>query len=568
MTLRMLMLVMALLVAPSALAQTPPPITGLLNREVCDSLGVSQDPSDIDTASCRPFVDFGELDSQGRVIWVRGTFNISEDYADRAPLGLFTGALASRAIWWNGKHIGEVGESGVSADSEKPGDLDAITWIPPELVRPSQSSVAIRYATFSLDMPVRSPLHYVYVGRIDDGSAVLRAYGPTLAVTGALVAAALFFGLSYVSDRRVLGPLFIALMCLFAVGQLWLESLRGFATFPYPLQIWRLTGIGLLAFGFALSMTAYVASRFAPGRWLLYVAVAAVLGVILIPVMPGFDGMTLGLILAPTSVSLAAAAQGLIAKRQGATVTALALSCFLAMQIIQRASFLDNTLYVAVGLLALVLFVDQALELQRARRAAAEASRRAAVLELELLRRRIAPHFLMNTLNALAEWVETDPRTGVQMIEALAGEFRLFSQIADRDLIPLSEEIALCRRHLEVMSYRVDRPFSLTTRDVDENAEVPPGVLHTLVENAFTHQRFADGGEFVLTREALDGGDRLVLLTPEAQPSSTLREPRGDGLLYVRRRLEAAFGAKAQVESAPSGAAWRTVLTIPRDAAA
>ena len=336
MTHRMLMLVLALLLAPSALAQAPTPITGLLDREVCDSRGVSQELSDIDTDSCRPFVDYSELDSQGRAIWVRGTFNIDHEFADRVPMGLFTGALASRAIWWNGKHIGGTGESGVSADSEKPGDLDAITWIPPELLRSGQNAVAIRFVTFSLAIPVRSPLHYVNVGRINGGKGLLRAYGPTLAVTGALVAAALFFGFSFFSDRHALGPLFISLMCLFAVGQLWLESTRGFTTFPYPMQIWRLMGIALLAFGFALSMTAYVASRFAPGRWLRYVAVAALLGALLIPVMHGFDGMTLGLILAPTFVALVAATQGLMAKRPGATATTLALSCFLATRLLAR----------------------------------------------------------------------------------------------------------------------------------------------------------------------------------------------------------------------------------------
>jgi LytS/YehU family sensor histidine kinase len=177
----------------------------------------------------------------------------------------------------------------------------------------------------------------------------------------------------------------------------------------------------------------------------------------------------------------------------------------------------------------------------------------------------------MNTLNALAEWVESDPKTGVKMIEALAEEFRLLSQISDRPLIPLREEIALCRRHLEVMSYRVDRAFSLSTRDIDETAEVPPGVLHTLIENAFTHGRFADGGEFVLTREAGEGGaSRLVLITPPSTQPEAREEPArpagGEGLAYVRRRLEAAFGTNAHVESAASGSAWRTVLTIPRPA--
>src|SRR5262249_34275915 len=160
--------------------------------------------------------------------------------------------------------------------------------------------------------------------------------------------------------------------------------------------------------------------------------------------------------------------------------------------------------------------------------------RRATLLELELLKRRIAPHFLMNTLNALAEWVESDPKAGVRMIEALAGEFRLLSQISDRAMIPLSEEIALCRRHLEVMSFRVDHPFSLTVKGVDESIEVPPGVLHTLVENAFTHGRFAQGGEFELVSEMEKDGVRLVLLTPPAQRAEVTRAPRGEGLAYVR----------------------------------
>jgi MFS family permease len=562
---RAVLIVLTILLSAAATAQTPS-ITGLIDREVCASLGVSEDPSDIDTGSCRPFVNFNELDSQGRIIWVRGRLTIGDSPSDTAPLAFFTGALASRDIWWNGQRIGAVGRPGISPESETPGDLDAVTWIPPDLVRAGDNTVAIRYSTFNLDLPVMSPLHYAYAGRLR-GRDLLIAYGPTLAVTGALVAAALFFGLSYISDRRSLGPLFISLMCLFAVGQLWLESLRGFASFPYPMQIWRLVGIAGLAFGFALSLTAYVATRFTPRRWAVHVAGAAVLGVVLIPFMPGFDGVTLGLIIGPTAVSLAAAVQGLAARRPGATVTAVALSFFLAMQFIQRASFLDNTLYLAVGLLALVLFVDQALDLHRARKAAAEASNRAALLELELLRRRIAPHFLMNTLSALAEWVESDPKTGVKMIEALAEEFRLLSQISDQPLIRLGDEIALCRRHLEVMSYRVDRPFSLATRDVDENAEVPPGVLHTLIENAFTHGRFADGGEFVLTREAGEGASRLVLITPPSVrpelPEEPARPAGGEGLAYVRRRLEAAFGASARVESAASGAGWRTVLTIP-----
>jgi MFS family permease len=580
MILRAVALLFALLFAPAAAAQSvepaigqaagvPPPITGLTGAETCASVGRSEDLSDIDTASCRSVDYLEHVDSQNRIIWLTGRFRIEEGYPGAAPLGLYTGALASRDIWWNGENIGSVGRVGASRETEIPGDLDAVTWIPPRLIRTGDNEIAIRYSTFHLSMNVTTPVHYVYAARMGITRSLLREYGPGLAATGALVAAALFFGFTFIANRS-LGPLFIAMMSLFAVGQLWLETLRGFTSFAYPFQIWRLSAVGVLAFGFGMALTAYVAHRFAHRRWRLHVAAAAAAALALWPILPGFDGMALGFILGPSVVSLLAAAQGARARLPGAIATAIGLAVFVALQFIENALFLNRTFYMAVSLLMLVLIVDQARVLRRTREAEEHARRRATMLELELLRRRIAPHFLMNTLNALAEWVESDPKTGVKMIEALAEEFRLLSQISDRPLIPLSEEITLCRRHLDVMSYRVDRPFSLTTRDIDEGAEVPPGVFHTLIENAFTHGRFADGGEFVLTREAGEGGaSRFVLLTPPSTDQPAARETparTGEGLAYVRRRLEAAFGANAHVESGAAGQGWRTVLTIPRPA--
>ncbi len=473
MTLRAIAFLLALFLAPAAAAQSleaaigqaagiPPPISGLTGAQVCASLGRGEGLSDIDTASCRKLDYLNDVDTQNRIVWVTGRFHISEGYPGPAPLGFYSGALASRDIWWNGERIGSVGRVGSSRETEIPGDLDAITWIPPHLIRTGDNEIAIRYSTFHLAVPVTTPVHYAYAARMGGVRSLLLEYGPRLAATGALVAAALFFGFTFIasrSPRQSLGPLFIALMSFAAVGQLWLESVRGFTSFPYPLQIWRLSGVGVFAFVFGVVLTAYVAHRFAPRRWGFCLALAAAAALALWPILPGVDGMALGFVMGPSVVSLVLAILGARGRFSGALATAIALGVFLALQFVESARFLDRTFYIAVSLLVLVLIVDQARVLRRAREAEEQARRRATMLELELLRRRIAPHFLMNTLNALAEWVESDPKTGVKMIEALAEEFRLLSQISDRPLIPLSEEIALCRRHLEVMSYRVDRAF-------------------------------------------------------------------------------------------------------------
>lgn len=51
-------------------------------------------------------------------------------------------------------------------------------------------------------------------------------------------------------------------------------------------------------------------------------------------------------------------------------------------------------------------------------------------------------------------WLRKDPSSAIKLIEALADEFRMINQISTLKLIPIGQEIDLCRAHLKIMSYR------------------------------------------------------------------------------------------------------------------
>ena len=72
-------------------------------------------------------------------------------------------------------------------------------------------------------------------------------------------------------------------------------------------------------------------------------------------------------------------------------------------------AFLDSYYYASMALLAGTLFVLQANAINRAERLRAEEKLKSSRLELELLKRQIQPHFIMNTLTALSEWILTNP---------------------------------------------------------------------------------------------------------------------------------------------------------------
>ena len=132
----------------------------------------------------------------------------------------------------------------------------------------------------------------------------------------------------------------------------------------------------------------------------------------------------------------------------------------------------------------LVSFTNQLKTQKKLQR---EIELRSMQLETQLLKKNIQPHFIMNTLTSVIEWMEQEPKTGVKFIEALAREFRLLNEISTKKLIPVSSEIELCKSHLEIMSYRKGLNYKLNTNNLDRLELIPPAVFHTIIENGITH---------------------------------------------------------------------------------
>jgi Histidine kinase len=533
---------------------------------VCD--GAGETPPAFTNTSCE-MRDLDKINPQGKIIWIGVGVDLPDSFVtSEKPLALYIGALASSEIYWNGELVASNGVVGASKALEISGKLDAAFFIPPRLLKVGPNDLAIRMSSFNNPILVRTPFHYLYTVSAQTTTAPLAYfYVPALLTIGAFVLAAVYFGLLWLTDRENSGAIFIALMALFAGTQLFAESLRGFAAYDYPWQIWRLIAVALCAAGFSLAMILYITQRFQPDRWKIYLTVVLALMPIAI-IAPGFDAKALVSLLLPVIVGFTAVVGPARRNQKGARLAAAALVGFVALIILDGQNFLDRNFYLAAGGLTVVFFADQARTMRAIKAAKEDIGRRAEQMELELLRRKIAPHFLMNTLNALAEWVESDPKTGVKMIDAFAEELRLLAHMSSREFVPLADEIALCRRHLEVMSYRVDRAFSLQTHDIDERLRVPPGVIHTLVENAFTHGQFADGAEFTL--QQIQAGNRITLkftAPPAAASRMKTKDQGGEGFAYIKKRMATAFGHTASFSSGADGEG-RWVSTLSFDGAA
>ncbi|MCH6257240.1 histidine kinase [Puniceicoccaceae bacterium K14] len=486
-----------------------------------------------------------KIDPQGRVMWLSSEVPIPRP---GLPLAIYLGAAASSEVYWNGTLIATNGRIGYNKESEQPGLMDATFFIPPNLVREGKNTLSLRLSSHHNLISLSQPIHYLRIATPDLAKPPLTGrYLASIMTVGAFILATLYFGILAIGRKENPYALFIAAMAFFASTQLLFEALREITRYSYPWHTWRLVFITASAAGFALSMTTYISKRFNPKQWTRAPLISIGLLALTIYFLPGFDSKALFCLLIPIVVSIVSIFPNTIRLKHRELTTASILSLYALLILIQGPNFLDQTFYLATAAILLLAFVDQARELKRVATARRTAQERADTLELELLKRRIAPHFLMNTLNALIEWVESQPSVAVKMINALANEFRLFATMSNQAFVTLSDEISICRYHLTVMSYRSDQTFELETENIQSTLKIPPGIVHTLIENAFTHSRFHDGATFRLA-QSNDG--QVTTLSLHSPPPIQIKRNAGfsgEGSAYIQKRLLAAFGKSSEL---------------------
>ena len=177
---------------------------------------------------------------------------------------------------------------------------------------------------------------------------------------------------------------------------------------------------------------------------------------------------------------------------------------------------------------------------------------------LEMLRAKLHPHFLFNTLNTISAHVEREPRTARRLLEQLGELLRLSLTHAEDQEIPLEEEIAFIERYLDLQRARLDDRLEATV-DVDSevlHALVPTFILQPLVENAIRHGAASRVEKGLVQVRAWRTNGQVHLSVqddgPGLPPGWDPKKSAGIGISNTRERLRQLYGDRDQ-EFAISG---------------
>ena len=501
-------------------------------------------------------------DSLG-VHWMRARVTLDSTRAPFHTYGLKLSVLAASEVYWDGVLIGRNGRVGSTRAQEQPGALRAVFPVPDSLYTPGEHVIAVRLSNGYMPPDFA---YYLYTFEVGPYASLLTdwtdwALLPFLFLGGFLIIM-VYCAVLYALDRRRVALGLFSLLCLCVAGLLTAEVSRFVINYTYDWHPVRIHVLTILTIAVAGLLPLFFMHQFGTPHKR--------------PVMAGLAGLLTLSLLLPASTdeqhywmfwstlitSLGVVGWAVVQRQRGAVLALLGVGASIGGLAASGWWFIDTYFFPTFAGIVLALLASLGLQMRAQRREREAAQLAAARLEIELLKKHLQPHFLMNTLTAAMEWMEEQPDVGVRFIEALANELRLLVDVSDQTRIPLAQELDLCRQHLAVMGYRQDRTFQLQVEGVDPEAPVPPAIFHTLLENALTHNRYtAPTVCFQLDGESLADGWRYTLRTPRNGHASAA-DREGTGLRYVKARLRESFGTAWSLTSTPQNGAWTTVIDL------
>ncbi|QQP98424.1 histidine kinase [Lysobacter enzymogenes] len=474
--------------------------------------------------------------------------------ADDAGRALRLSLRGASRLYWNGQPLAGNGLVGRTAAQEQPGRIDIVRVLPPSAAGGTDELLVLA-SSLHQNLPLHSADAFAIVAPAELlYRDVMRPWLIAAFATGALATACLYFLAVQRGRPRKPGARSLLALCAVGLALPMIEAWRPLLGYAYPWHGQRLLMLLALHTAAAALLPAYLARRFGvavpAGVRIVYLSALVALAAFL----PGFDTRSAAVLL----LSLLASAGLLLrvrdAQEERGPILALLLAGSAALAFAPGA-FLDGPYFLLLAVLMGFLLLRHAAHLRALDRHNASLREERAQLSLQLLQRGIHPHWLMNTLTCLQELIEQAPPRASRLVESLAEQFDRLRDSSTRQSVPLEDELALCRSHLDIVGLASDQRIALEVDADDTRLSLPPGILHAQIENALTHAGAGACAQRPFRLRVHRLRDRWIVELRSACGSAPHRG-RGTGTRYIEASLASAYPNGWRFDQGIDGADW------------
>lgn len=197
----------------------------------------------------------------------------------------------------------------------------------------------------------------------------------------------------------------------------------------------------------------------------------------------------------------------------------------------------------------------------------AELDRQKLAVELDLLKSKLNPHFLFNSLNNIDSLIHSNPEKASSALIRLSEIMRYMTYETSSEYVPLRKEIDYITNFIELHRLRI-KPPSAISFEVAGNLEgkISPALFVPLLENAFKYAIPRNGSPFVEIEIYSGNGMIQFNISNYYKNSFHERDNSGYGLINLKKRLELVYPGMHELIIDDRENRYSVKLTILRDA--
>ena len=194
-----------------------------------------------------------------------------------------------------------------------------------------------------------------------------------------------------------------------------------------------------------------------------------------------------------------------------------------------------------------------------------ESDRQRLSAELDLLKSKLNPHFLFNTLNNIDSLIQSDPEKASQSLIRLSDMMRYLTYETVSEKVPLEKELSYVTNMIELYRLRLKSPGKILYDFTGEtNVMIAPGLFIPVIENTLKYSSFRNP-EYKTEIHVSSSGGIVVLETSnnfDKTENNAIGTASGFGLANLRRRLDLCYNERYSLEISETGPVFSVMLKI------
>jgi two-component sensor histidine kinase len=197
----------------------------------------------------------------------------------------------------------------------------------------------------------------------------------------------------------------------------------------------------------------------------------------------------------------------------------------------------------------------------------AEVDRQKLAVELDLLKSKLNPHFLFNTLNNIDSLINLDKVAASAALIKLSEIMRYLTYEVSDDYVNIAGELRYINNFIDLYRIRLKNPEDLRLNiNVDNSLKVSPALFLPLLENAFKYASFGRKKPSIDINITSNNNLLIFEIANTFDESRNRLENSGYGLENLRKRLDLYYPDRHMLLITEERDYFRAKLTIDTNA--